>query len=46
MQKNRWSRKFDWVAVSGGTSGTTYIQKDRGETYNENRVIADRKSVV
>ena len=43
MQKNRWSRKFDWfpvVTVTGGTSGITYIQKDRGETYNENRHIA------
>jgi len=35
MQKNKWSRKFDWVK-----SGTTYIQQTRSEKYNENRFIA------
>ena len=40
MQKNRWSRKFDWVTVTDSISGATYIQKDRGETYVENRYIA------
>ena len=35
MQKNKWTRKFDWVK-----SGSTYIQKDRSEQYNENRFIA------
>ena len=40
MQKNRWSRKFDWFTVTGTTSGTTYVQRDRGETYQENRFIA------
>ena len=40
MQKNRWSRKFDWIPITGGTSGTTYIQQDRGELYQDNRFIA------
>jgi hypothetical protein len=35
MQKNKWSRKFDWIK-----SGTTYIQQTRSEQYNENRFIA------
>jgi hypothetical protein len=35
MQKNRWSRKFDWVK-----SGNTYQQQTRSEFYDENRVIA------
>ena len=44
MQRNRWSRKFDWLTITGSTSGatsgiTTYIQQDRGETYKENRFI-------
>jgi len=35
MQKNIWSRNFDWVKT-----GSTWIQQDRLETYNEKRFIA------
>jgi hypothetical protein len=35
MQKNRWSKKFDWIK-----SGVTYYQQTRSEQYNENRFIA------
>jgi len=35
MQKNKWSRKFDWIK-----SGSTYYQVNRSEQYNENRFIA------
>ena len=39
MQKNRWSRKFDWY--SGSTSGvTTYFQDNRSEIYDKDKVIA------
>jgi hypothetical protein len=40
MQNNRWSRNFDWVEITGGTSGTTWIQKNRTDIYDESRVIA------
>ena len=40
MQKNRWSRKFDWVSITDSKSGVTYVQKDRGEIYQEKRFIA------
>ena len=48
MQKNRWSRNFDWLKTgaifknfSGVTfSGFTYYQQNRLEQYNENRFIA------
>lgn len=40
MQNNRWSRNFDWVQITGGTSGTTWIQKNRTDIYDESRVIA------
>jgi hypothetical protein len=35
MQKNRWSRKFDWIK-----SGTTYIQQVQSVLYDENQFIA------
>ena len=35
MQKNRWSRKFDWVK-----NDSTYVQQSRTELYDENRFIA------
>lgn len=35
MQKNRWSRKFEWIK-----SGSTYIQQVRSEQYDQNRYIA------
>lgn len=35
MQRNRWSKNFDWVK-----SGNTYYQQNRLEKYNENRFIA------
>ena len=48
MQKNRWSRNFDWLQTpatfknfSGVTfSGFTYYQQNRLEQYNQNRFIA------
>lgn len=36
MQKNKWSRKFDWIKTIGGT----YVQQTRSEFYDENRYIA------
>lgn len=35
MQKNKWTRKLDWVK-----NGDTYIQDNRVEKYDENNVIA------
>ena len=39
MQKNRWSRKFDWIEVPGD-SGTTYVQQTRSVKYDEDKFIA------
>jgi len=35
MQKNKWSRKFEWIK-----SGNTYSQQVRSEIYDENKYIA------
>lgn len=35
MQKNKWTRKLDWIK-----NGDTYIQDNRVEKYDENKVIA------
>lgn len=35
MQKNKWSRKFDWIK-----NGVTYYQQDRSEKYSDNRFIS------
>ncbi len=35
MKRDKWNINFDWVQ-----SGTTWIQQDRNEQYNENRFIS------
>ena len=39
MQKNKWSRKFDWIKSTNASGTTIYTQQDRLEKYSQDRFI-------